>query len=430
MPIQRIILPLADVLADRVGWLHRPLATHELMQLARQQTGLHDFGDADLETALRQLLEPCLSEADLSVIGRLATRWDVVRFLSNLLQMRDAERRDPAILQQRIAPPVFITGVPRSGTTFLHRMLMEDPANRAPLVWQTIHPYPPVQGPDRRRSQVARQLRSFAWLAPEFPALHPLQADSPQECSEITAHVFRSLRFDTTYNIPSYRNWLDSDVAGHLPGYEFHKRFLRHLQQQDTSWTPETRWVLKCPDHLFALDALRAVYPDARLVFVHRDPVKVLLSVAKLTEVLRRPFTRRVDPLAIGRQESVRWLDGARRMIAAGEADTGSAICHVHYLDLVSDPVATVEQVYQHFGMELRPAAAQAMGRFVAEKPNGGYGRHRYHFEDHGLDPDAEREKFRPYMLHFGIEPEAEHGARRRSAPLKQAQRVLPPGGA
>jgi len=319
--------------------------------------------------------------------------------------------------------------VPRSGTTFLHRMLMEDPANRAPRVWQTIHPYPPAQGADHRRAAVGRQLRTFAWLAPEFRALHPLQEDSPQECSEITAHVFRSLRFDTTYNIPSYRAWLDTDLVGHLPAYQFHKRFLQHLQAQESGWTQETRWVLKCPDHLFALDALRAVYPDARLVFVHRDPVKVLLSVAKLTEVLRRPFTRHVDPLAIGRQESMRWLDGTRRMIAAAEADTDSAICHVHYLDLVSDPVSTVEQVYQHFGMELRPAAMQAMGRYVAERPNGGYGRHRYRFEDHGLDPDAERAKFRPYMLHFGIEPEAARGARRRPAPQKQEQRALPPGG-
>ena len=105
-------------------------------------------------------------------------------------------------------------------------------------------------------------------------------------------------------------------------------------------------------------------------------------------------------------------------------------ICHVHYLDLVSDPVATVEQVYQHFGMQLGPAAAQAMSRYVAERPNGGYGRHRYRFEDHGLDPDAERVKFRPYMLHFGIEAEAARSARRGPARQKQAQRVLPPGGA
>ena len=431
MPIQTIMLQLADALADQVGWLHQPLAEHELMQIARQRTGLQDYGDVALESPLRQLLDSCLTEADLSLVGRIATKWDIVRFLSNLLQMCAAEQGSSAILRQPIERPVFITGLPRSGTTFLHRMLLEDPANRAPLVWETIHPYPPPHGPDRRRTVVARQLRAFEWLAPQFHDLHPLQADSPQECSEITAHVFRSLRFDTTYNIPAYRAWLDTDVVGHLPAYRFHKRFLQHLQHLDAR-APDPRWVLKCPDHLFALDAIRAVYPDARLVFVHRDPVKVLLSVTKLTEVLRRPFTRRLDKLAIGRQESTRWFDGTRRMMQATDAaDASSPICHVHYLDLVSDPVATVEQVYHHFGMQLPPSAAAAMGRYVAARPNGGYGPHAYHFADHGLDPAAERAKFRPYMLHFGIGAEAAPGDRSRPAApaTAPAQRVLPPGG-
>ena len=149
-------------------------------------------------------------------------------------------------------------------------------------------------------------MRAFERLAPEFRGLHPLDATSPQECSEITAHVFRSLRFDTTYRIPTYRHWLDQ--ASHVPAYRFHRRFLQHLQHQ----APGGRWVVKCPEHLFALDAIRAVYPDARLVFVHRDPVKVLLSVAKLTEVLRRPFTRRLDRREIGRAGK-RPLAGAAR---------------------------------------------------------------------------------------------------------------------
>jgi hypothetical protein len=174
---------------------------------------------------------------------------------------------------------------------------MTDSANRAPLVWETIFPWPDRSGSDRRAVQVARQLKAFEWMAPEFRDLHPLDATSPQECSEITAHVFRSLRFDTNYHIPAYRDWLDADPERHLPAYEFHRRFLNHLQYQDGA---ASRWVLKCPEHVFALQSIRAVYPDARLIFVHRDPVKVLLSVARLTEVLRRPFTRHLDPALIG----------------------------------------------------------------------------------------------------------------------------------
>jgi hypothetical protein len=232
-----------------------------------------------------------------------------------------------------------------------------------------------------------------------LPDPHPLQATSPQECSEINAHVFRSLRFDTNYHVPSYRLWLDASAERHLPGYQFHKRFLQHMQHQDQRLR---RWVLKCPDHVFALDAVRAVYPDARFVFVHRDPVKVLLSVTKLTEVLRRPFTRELDPLLIGRSESARWLDGTHRMI---EADNNSGlaepICHLQHMDLISDQARAVQTVYRHFRMNLPAAAVTSIERYVAERPHGGYSRHHYHFAEHGLVEATEREKFGPYMLHF-----------------------------
>jgi hypothetical protein len=397
------VLALADSAADAIGLLRRPLRADALLRRASRRCGLTDFGDTGFLDPLRRLLSACAGEASLSLVGRMATNWDVTRFLCNLLWMRDAEARDLSILNLQIEQPIFITGLPRSGTTFLHRLLLEDPGNRAPLVWETIYPNPPQRGRpwrghDARIARVARQLRAFERLAPEFRALHPLEATSPQECSEITAHVFRSLRFDTNYRIPSYREWLDQD--GHLPAYRFHRRFLQHLQHQ----APGERWVLKCPDHLFALDAIRVVYPDARLVFVHRDPAKVLLSVAKLTEVLRRPFTRQLDPHEIGRQESARWLEGTRRMLAAGDdAGLREKIHHVQHTALVADPVGTVAALYRHFGLELTPATAAAIEEYVRRQPRGGYGPRNYHFEDHGLNADAEREKFRAYVHRFDV---------------------------
>jgi hypothetical protein len=385
-------------MAGSLGLLRRPLDADGLIAAARRRSRQHEFGDTSFAEPLRRFLIACVDEASLSVVGRMATRWDVVRFLSNLLRMQEAERRDPAISMQSIDRPIFITGLPRSGTTFLHRLLMEDPDNRAPRVWQTIYPYPPRRGRDNRAARVAGQLRAFERLAPEFRALHPLEATSPQECSEITAHVFRSLRFDTTYRIPSYRRWLDHD--DHAPAYRFHRRFLQHLQHQ----APGGRWVVKCPDHLFALEAIRAVYPDARLVFVHRDPVKVLLSVAKLTEVLRRPFTRRLDRAEIGRQESARWLEGTQRMIDAGShAGLAEPIHHVHHERLVADAAGTVAALYRHFGLVLAPSVMAAIERYAQQQPRGGYGPRDYRFEHHGLDAGAEREKFRPYTERFDV---------------------------
>lgn len=407
MSIATTVLGAADALADATGVLNRPLTPASLLARARRATGFSDLNESAIAEPLERLLGACAREASLSLVGRFALRWDAVRLLSNLARLRAAEAACPAILAEPIDRPIFITGLPRSGTTFLHRLMMEDPETRAPRVFQTIYPYPDAKQPDRRIRRVNRQLRAFERLAPEFRSLHPLDATSPQECCEITAHVFRSLRFDTTYQVPSYRRWLDE--TGHLPAYRFHRRFLQHLQHQEGAG----RWVLKCPDHLFALRELRTVYPGARIVFVHRDPVKVLLSLTQLTEVLRRPFSRRIDPVRIGREESARWYDGTLRMVQAeAEGLFAEPICHVHYLDLITDPVSAVEGVYGHFGLTLAPEAASRMAKLVTERPNGGYGQHSYRFEDHGLDAGTERDRFRGYMIQFGIEPEATHASR------------------
>jgi hypothetical protein len=413
MTFQARALRLVDAGAGVLGILDRKLSAEQLVARACRQAGMDDFGDAPFMDPLRRFLAACDDEAALGVIGRIATQWDVVRFLTNLLRLRAEEKRAPDILAEPIRQPIFITGLPRSGTTFLHRMLLEDPATMAPLVWQTIYPYPtgPASERDRRVGTVEGQLRAFERLAPDFRALHPLDAGSPQECSEITAHIFRSLRFDSNYHVPGYRSWLDAD--GHLDAYRFHKRFLQHLQHQ----APRAggRWVVKCPDHIFALDAIRAVYPDAGVVFVHRDPLKVLLSVAKLTEVIRAPFTRRMDREEIGRAESARYVRATELMMEASRTEGFERpILHVSHEDLIADPLGSVRGLYAHFGLELDAASAARVSGYAEARPNGGYGARNYRFEDHGLDPEAEREKFSSYMRHFGLLPEQ----RRRDATL------------
>lgn len=395
----------ADMIADAAARWRRPPSAERLIEQARRRTGMTDFGDIPFEQPLRRLLQACREEAELSLFGSAAIRWDTARFLANLLRMRDEEKRSPEILDQPIERPVIIAGLPRSGTTFLHGLLTEDSANLAPRVWQVIHPYPERRdhrAGDRRARRVSRQLRMFQILAPQFRRLHPIDATSPQECSEITAHIFASLRFDTTYRVPGYRRWLDR--TGHLDPYRFHKRFLQHLQYQAG---PARRWVLKCPDHIFALAAIRTVYPDANMVFVHRDPVAVLASVARLTEVLRRPFSRRVDRLAVGREDSERWLAAAGLMVAADdEQGFAEPIFHIHYSELVADPPGTVAALYRHFGRTLDPAAAARISRRVAANPNGGYGGRRARLEDYGLDPAREHERYAHYMDRFAISPE------------------------
>jgi hypothetical protein len=397
------LLGAANRVAGVLDWFRHPLSAAELIAIARRRTGLTDFGDSSFEAPLAVLVRSYETEAELSAFGRMAARWDTIRFLVNLLELRDAEQLHPEILEQQVVAPIVITGLPRSGSSFLHGLLGEDPANQVVRCWETIYPVPdhddqPARA-DRRPARVDRQLAGFARLAPELPRLHPLSAQSPQECTEITGHVFRSLRFDTTHHVPSYRRWLDRE--GHVAAYRFHKRFLQHLQYRNGP----RRWVLKCPDHVFALDALRTIYPDARLVFTHRDPLEVLQSVARLTEILRRPFTRRIDRAEIGRQVSERWQRGANLLVAAAEPTHGAIApaCHVTFRRLVEDPPRAVAALYEAFGLAFDDDLAARLRRVVAAKENGGYGRNQHRLEPYGLDAGSERRRFEDYTDYFGV---------------------------
>lgn len=395
-----------DRVADHLGLFRRPVPPEKLVDLARRRSGLDDFGEWSFEEPLAVLVRSYYEEANLSAFGRIAVRWDMLRFLSNLLRLREEEKKDPAVLEERIDRPIFVLGLPRSGTTFLHNLLADDPGNLTPRCWQTVFPYPigaqKNGSRDRRPELTARQYSQFLMLAPELPSLHPLDAHAAQECIEITGHVFRSLRFDTTHYIPSFQQWLED--VGHLEAYRFHKRFLQHLQHQKGAG----QWILKSPDHIFALEALCEVYPDARFVFVHRDPMKVLPSVARLTEILRQPFTRKIDRIQIGRQISSRWELGSKLLIEAADwlKSSPERIVHIRYKDLVRDPYAIVTDLYRHFGMTLSGQGEQGLKRSIAERPDGGYGRNSYRFEDYGLNPAAERKHHSAYMAHFRMQPE------------------------
>jgi hypothetical protein len=399
------VLRFADRLAYSAGVLQRPIDADRLIDRACAG-GSWQPPPAQVE-ALRRLLAAAESEASLSLFGRAALRWDIARFLGNARRMAEEEAARPALRQVAIERPVFILGLPRSGTSFLHALLAEDPGTLAPRCWQTVYPYPaPPPRRDRRIAQVDRQLALFARLAPELPSVHPMDAHTPQECSEITAHTFRSLRFDTTFRVPSYLRWLDA--AGHDDAYGFHARFLRHLQAQGGEAqagqaAAARRWVLKCPDHVFAIEAIRRVYPDACFVFVHRDPLHVLASVARLTEILRAPFTRRLDRGEIGQQVSDRWVLGAAQIEAAADAlaRDGAAVCHVTYADLVTNPWATVRRVYWQVGLPLSDLAAARIGARIQARPDGGYGRNHYDLGEYGLQACHEARRFEGYVRRF-----------------------------
>lgn len=375
------------------------LDARAMMEAALRRARRERFSDTSFVEPLRQLLKAYDGEADLSRFGRHAARFDVMRCLDNLLRLDEAEERNPGITARPIAEPVFITGLPRSATSFLHTLMSLDPANVVPRCWQLIYPYPPhrpLLRADFRRARVEFELRLFHLFSPELNGLHPLTADTPQECTDITAQVFQSLRFESTHHIPSYQNWLDG--YGHRAAFRFHRRFLQHLDAQ----TPGRRWILKSPDHVFALDAIRAAYPDARIVFLHRDPLSVVASCAKLSEQLHRPFTHAVDRTEIGRQVSSRLIESTDHMIQA--ASRSDNILHLHYRQVVASPMDAVRRLYDYCGLHLSVEAERRMQDWLV-RPGHRTGR-SYSLAEFGLDAAALRDSFARYVSAFSIAAE------------------------
>lgn len=376
-----------------------------LLDKASKITRLDDPGDQAFHKALAVLLKSIESDARLNLIGRICFRSDILRMLCNRLYLQQDRRRDPHIADQVISRPLFITGLPRTGSTLLHALLAQDPASRAPEIWEVMYPSPPPRkrsySTDPRIYKTARDLKWLDIIMPGFKRVHMIGARLPQECIAITAHSFISYLFESMYFVGSYRAWHES--CDKRPAYEYHRQFLQHLQ----ALAPGTHWVLKAPSHLFSLDTLLQVYPDARIVLTHRDPLEVLPSCASFTEVLRGAFTDVIDRRKLGMEIAQHWQKGARIAAKFSQSNSNKEghILNILYNDLVKNPLAVARRIYTHFEMEFTNETEQAMRRFVAQNPQNTNGVHRYSLGEFGLDRDAERRRFAFYTNFFGIEP-------------------------
>jgi hypothetical protein len=377
-----------------------------LLEKSCQATGLHDFGNPSFRTPLGILLRSFEEDARLNLVGRITVQSEVVRVLSNRLLMRRDCTQFPSIAQEKIVRPIFITGLPRSGTTFLHALLAQDPACRAPRLWEVMHPSPPPETAtyrvDPRIEGTRKQLSWIDVLMPDFEKCHTIGADLPQECIAMTDHSFLSYVFESMYFVTSYRRWHDRQDK--RPAYECHRRFLQHLQWH----CPGSPWVLKAPSHLMALHSLFQVYPDAQVVLTHRDPLKVLPSCASFAKVLRAPFTGPIDLKALGTEVSRRWSESADLVtrLRTEQKELQKNFFDVGYPELIRDPMEAVRGIYRYFERELSPEAETAMRSFIARNPKDKKGAHLYSLEEFGLDPVTERMNFRGYTDYFDIAPE------------------------
>lgn len=375
----------------------------QLVADARRRTGLDDLGEGAIADPLARVARSLDAEAGLNLVGRIAARQDFLRLISSRLRIQEDRRRHPEIAAGQVRRPIFVTGLPRTGTTLLHGLLAQDPASRAPLGWEMMYPSPPprpsLAGRDRRIAIAERQIRWFHRLAPDFRAIHPTGAMLPEECLVIASHSFVSFQFQTMYFVPGYQSWLEErDLT---ESYSWHRRFLQHLQW---GW-PERRWILKAPAHLFGLEALLRVYPDAGVVLTHRAPLEVVASLASLTTALRSTFSDAVDPIAVGAEMTRRWADGLGRALRARDEERVPArsVVDVLYTDLLRDPIGAVRAIYRSFDIELTAVAEGRMRAYLAANPKDRCGRHRYSLAEFGLDADEERERYGAYARRFAL---------------------------
>ena len=375
-----------------------PLLAVDLIETAKRRCGLDDFGGGDFFEAISRLLESCHRESRLNLIGRIALRSDLLRTLCSRLLMEEDRQIYPGIARQEIREPLFIVGLPRSGTTLLHTLLAADPEHRVPLTWEVMTPSPPTGDHEQRRIQRATQSCNYLnWLAPTFRHVHAVGAELPQECVGLMTPSFMSDQFDTMYYVPSYRAWFFRQDL--LPAYEYHRRFLQHLQFHRSA----RRWVLKAPTHMFALPTLLSVYPDALFVQTHRAPLEAMASVSSLITILRRVFSDAVDPLVVCRDAVQYWSQTLDTFLQERDRLAHKRICDLDFLEIRRDPIAAVRRIYKHFGWLLSPETEQRMRVVLARQSREQYGNHRYDLSQFGFDPAEGARAFAAYCEQFGF---------------------------
>jgi len=389
---------------ERFGRTLPSLKPESVIATAVRSAGSDGLGSDSFREPLEVFLGACEAEADLSTFGRILVSKMLAGSLANRIALHDWATAHPEVRDERITGPWVIVGLPRTGTSLLSMLLGLDPVARPLLQWEASHPIPPptLEGADEdpRIAKAAKDLEGLMKLNPPLKAMHPFGATMPEECVALFMYDIRSLALETQAHVPTYARWLERcDMA---PAYAQHRLALQTLQSRQ----PTERWVLKTPYHLWHLDALLAAYPDARIIWTHRDPGPVVTSLASLANAGQRPLTRRSDP----RPTADEWkrkchfaLDSA---IAFDEKSDGAWCLHLHYDDLTAEPIEAVRRLYAQYGGDVTDLHARRMRAFLEHRPKDAFGRHRYDPADFGWAYPELAEEFREYTDRYQVPSE------------------------
>jgi hypothetical protein len=377
-----------------------------LMRRAQEETGLSDFGDPDFAEPLDIAAAALDTEAGLSATGRVGLSTALVDFLAARLRVEEWIARKPEILAETIAPPVVIAGLPRTGTTLLYRMLSVADDLTAPLHYEVRDPAPPLDwdfraDSDPRIAVAEAAIAGMNEAVPELVAIYPFEAVSPEEDIFLLEKSLRSTGLHAYARIPTYEAWFAA--ADKTPAYTYLDRTLRLLQWQRSLSTPVVgagRWLLKSPDHLHSFDELLAVFPYAKVIQTHRDPVTTIPSICSFIRALHSLSREHPDPVGIGQAWSAMFAASMTQALAVRERYPDSFL-DIWYDDTVNDPRAVAEQVFDFVGHPFDEPVWAEMQRWREANKREARPEHHYTLEEFGLTAQGIAASFAEYRETF-----------------------------
>jgi hypothetical protein len=372
---------------------------------ARAVDGLSDFGDDNYRQPLEKLLWSLEHEAKLNDIGQAVLRQRVVDILSTRLRVQAYLKRYPDILEQQIVEPLVIVGLPRTGTTMLHRTIAADHRMYAPLWYEVRFPCPALDwdftaAGDRRITEAKAEVKAMVDANPELLAIHPMDAMGPDEDIMLLEQSFYSFNMQAFANIPGFDSWIEAQ--DHTPGYQYFRLLLQFLQwQKKRSGQPGERWVLKAPHHLHYMDLVFKVFPDAKVVQSHRDPVETIPSLASLIAGVWVIYSDQADPVEVGRQWARKFARGMAHSMAVREQLGEARFLDLWFRDTVSQPLEEIRKIYDFLGMELTPEATAEMSRWQDFNRRELRPPHQYTLDQFGFSEEGLQQQFRVYRERF-----------------------------
>lgn len=387
-----------------LGNIHKQFDPQRLMAAARKEAGETELSAAPLMEPLTRLCHALIAEAGLSPFGRIIQQTRLKTLLINRLRLDALMARHPDILAQPDPHVLLIAGLARTGTTFLHRALAKDPLARTLPSWEALAPAPlpgePQGDPSKRIKRGAAANRAMMWLAPDFAAVHPVDAEQPEEDILLLDLTMMSQTAEAVTYVPSYSAWLET--LTHRPAYAYLRDVLKVLQWLRPGPEKTTHWVLKSPHHGEHLSAALDIFPNATVLMTHRDPWVTTASCSSLMCHTQGLSTDRPDPQAIARH----WLRKSGRMadhaIATRNASPERKFLDISYTDLMQDPASIIKAIYTTHGAPLTGAGQSAVTEAVLAVSNHNSGKkHAYALSDFGLTDQNVKETFANYTAYY-----------------------------